>query len=60
MTYPARNLSRKQAESALTHLLYFCTEDRLAGFTAESLAASYNVPVARVEAMLADARGRRG
>lgn len=58
--YPKASLSAKQAEGALTHLLFFCTDERLAGFTAAGLSASYNVPIARVEAMLSDARGRRG
>lgn len=53
-------MTRKQAESALTQLLYFCTDERLAGFTAESLAGSYNVPIARVSEMLDKARRARG
>lgn len=58
--YPKASLSAKQAEGALTHLLFFCTDERLAGFTAAGLARAYNVPLLRVEAMLAEARGRRG
>ena len=53
-------MSRKQAEMALTMLLTGCVDERLAGFTAESLSASYNVPRERAAAMLADARRRRG
>ena len=58
--YPKASLSRVKAERALNELLYLCTAERLAGFTAAGLSASYNVPIARVEAMLSDARGRRG
>ncbi len=53
-------MSRKQAEMALAMLLSGCVDERLAGFTAESLSASYNVPKVRAETMLADARRRRG
>lgn len=44
---------------ALTGLLYGCTDERLASFTASGLASAYNVPLARVEAMLASARQGR-
>jgi hypothetical protein len=58
--YPKANMSRKKAENALTALLYGCTDERLRGFTAEGLAASYNVPLPRAGEMLAQARrGRR-
>ena len=60
MSYPDAKLSRKKAETALTMLLCGCTDERLRGFTADSLAASYNVPVARVVAMLSGARLERG
>jgi len=58
--YPNAHLSRKKAEMALTMLLYGCTVERLRGFTASSLAASYNVPITRTMALLDDARRRRG
>lgn len=59
-TYPSR-ISKRSAEVALTNLLYGCTGERLAGFTAAALAAAYNVPAAICEAMLVRARdGRRG
>jgi hypothetical protein len=57
--YPKASLSKKQAELTLTSLLFGCTEERLAGFTAESLRASYNVPLAKVEELLARARRSR-
>ena len=60
MGYPDPKLSRKKAEVAVTMLLAGCTDERLAGFTAESLAASYNVAASDVARMLADARRRRG
>lgn len=53
------NMSQKRAQCALTNLLFGCTDERLAGFTAASLASSYRVPLARVEMMLADARRAR-
>lgn len=57
---PNAQLSQKKAEVALTMLLYGCTVDRLGGFTAGGLATSYNVPIVRAEALLSDARRRRG
>jgi hypothetical protein len=54
------HLSRKSAAACLAQLLYFCTEERLRGFTAEGLAASYNVPPAKAEEMLSRARQGRG
>jgi hypothetical protein len=56
---PKASISQKSAVAALTQLLHFCTEERLAGFTAASLAASYRVPLAKVEQMLAAARRAR-
>ena len=58
-SYPKAHLSRPKAERALVALLYGCTDERLQGFTAAGLAASYNVAIAKAEAMLADARRRR-
>ncbi len=40
-------------------LLSGCTDERLAGFTAAGLSASYGVAADRVETLLADARRRR-
>lgn len=57
--FGSANLSRKKAELALSGLLYGCTEERLAGFTAQGLAASYNVPLPRAQVMLDEARRRR-
>lgn len=59
-SYPKALLSRKKAELALTGLLYGCTDERLAGFTADGLAASYNVPVERTKVLLDGARLGRG
>jgi hypothetical protein len=53
------NISGKKAHAALTMLLTGCTEERLREFTADSLAASYNVPHAKAEEMLARARQGR-
>lgn len=53
------NISEKRAIAALTSLLYGCKKDRLATFTGASLAASYNVPLNRAEALLAAARQGR-
>jgi hypothetical protein len=53
------NLSQKRAASALTSLLTGCTDERLSTFTASGLASQYNVPLAEVEAMLANARQGR-
>lgn len=54
--YPKASLSRPKAELALTGLLYGCTDERLQGFTAEGLAASYNVALPRAQALLDAAR----
>ena len=58
-SYGTKALSKPKATAALTQLLYGCTLDKLASFTAEGLAASYNVPLATAERMLREARGRR-
>lgn len=52
-------ISKKSADAALTMLLVGCTAERLAGFTAASLAGSYNVKLETAERKLADARARR-
>jgi hypothetical protein len=54
-----KQLSQKRAASALASLLTGCTEERLASFTASGLASAYNVPLPRVETMLASARQGR-
>jgi hypothetical protein len=53
------SLSCRKAQSALAQLLYGCKPQRLADFTAAGLSASYNVPVAEAERMLARARQGR-
>lgn len=58
-TYPDAKMSQRRATAALTNLLYFCTVERLAGFTAAGLSASYNVPPAKCAEMLAAARKGR-
>jgi hypothetical protein len=55
-SYGSKQISGKRATSALTQLLYGCTDERLQGFTAASLAGSYNVPLATAERMLDGAR----
>jgi hypothetical protein len=52
-------ITQAKAATALTCLLYGCTKERLAGFTAQGLSGSYNVPVAKAEEMLARARQGR-
>jgi hypothetical protein len=59
-SYPNAKLSRPRATAALSMLLSGCTIERLAGFTAAGLAASYNVPAATAERMLVAARRGRG
>ena len=59
-SYGTKALSKPKATMMLTQLLYGCTPERLASFTAEGLSGSYNVPLATVERMLGEARGRRG
>lgn len=49
-------ISAKRAKSALVMLLTGCTRERLASFTPESLASSYNVPLADCQQLLARAR----
>lgn len=56
---PSR-ISKKRAQVALVSLLYGATAERLRGFTAASLAASYNVTLATAERRLSDARKGRG
>ena len=58
-SYGTKNVSRKRARAALSMLLAGCTNERLAGFTAAGLAASYNVSPAKAEEMLAAARKAR-
>lgn len=57
--YPQKTQTQRQAETALVQLLYGCTTERLASFTADSLAASYGVKRDRVEQLLVEARLRR-
>jgi hypothetical protein len=52
-------LSGNKAKAALAQLLAGCTKERLAGFTAASLSASYNVPHDKAEELLARARQGR-
>ncbi len=59
-SYRAPAPSRKSAETALIMLLSGCTDERLAGFTATGLAASYNVPLPRATVLLAEMKMRRG
>lgn len=57
--HPSR-ISKKRADAALVNLLYGATVERLLGFTAASLASSYNVSLATAEKRLSDARKGRG
>jgi len=57
-SYPS-TISAKGAKQALTQLLYGCTPERLAGFTAEGLARSYRVPIGEVAGLLERARRAR-
>jgi hypothetical protein len=59
MTARPSRISGKCAKQALVSLLYGCTPERLASFTAQGLAASYRVPIAEAERMLAKARQGR-
>lgn len=59
-SYGTKALSKPKATMALAQLLYGCTPERLASFTAQGLSAAYNVPPATAERMLGEARGRRG
>jgi hypothetical protein len=54
------NISGKKARASLSMLLSGCTRERLAEFTPEKLSAMWNVPLARAQAMLAEAKERRG
>jgi hypothetical protein len=56
--YPSR-ISKRSADMQLTLLLTGCTAERLAGFTAAALAASYRVPLAIAEKKLTAAREGR-
>ena len=58
-SYGTKQITQKRAAAALTQLLYGCTDERLAGFTAQGLAGSYNVPLATAEQMLTAARRTR-
>lgn len=58
--FPKAHLPANRAKAALSMLLNGCKAERLAGFTAASLAASYNVPVEQAAAMLDAARRGRG
>jgi hypothetical protein len=53
------HISKASAAAALTRLLCGCTHERLASFTAKSLALSYDVSVEKAEQMLARARQGR-
>lgn len=53
------NITQKSAVTALFSLLHGCTDERLASFTAASLAGSYNVSLDRAAEMLAAARQGR-
>lgn len=55
----SKTLSQKRAVTALTQLLCGCRREKLAEFTAQGLASSYNVPLATAEAMLARAQQGR-
>jgi hypothetical protein len=54
-----KQLSSKRATGALVNLLTGCTAERLAGFTAASLAASYNVTPEKAAELLNRARQGR-
>lgn len=58
--YPKAHLSSKRAKAAVAMLLSGCTAERLSGFTAAGLSASYNVPLEAAGQMLAEARRGRG
>ena len=55
----ARKPSKKRAASSLASLLNGCRVEMLASFTAEGLAASYNVSPATAAKMLGEAKQRR-
>jgi hypothetical protein len=58
-SYGTKQISAKRAAAALQQLLYGCTDERLAGFTAAGLAGSYRVTVETAERMLCGARAAR-
>lgn len=58
--YPKAAPTRKSAAMSLTLLLHGCRPEQLASFTGASLSASYNVPLAVAEKMLAAVREARG
>lgn len=57
--YPDKQLSVASARSQLSQLLAGCTDEKLAGFTADSLAKMYRVKMTDIEAMLHTARTAR-
>lgn len=59
-SYGTKTMTGKKAEQALAALLLGCRDEMLARHTAEGLAGSYKVPVARCAAMLEAERRRRG
>ena len=59
-SYGSKPMTRPKAEHALWSLLMNCRVEMLAGFTAEALSGSYNVPLPTVAKMLEEARRARG
>lgn len=59
-SYGSKRLPQKRAIAALSMLLSGCKLEQLNGFTAQGLAGSYNVPLAKAETMLAAAKMARG
>lgn len=55
----SKKLSSKRAKASLALMLHGCTDERLASFTPQSLCSSWNVSLATVEQMLANARQGR-
>jgi hypothetical protein len=60
LPYPNAQESVASAKARLGLLLLNATDQRLASFTADSLAATHRVRFADVAAMLERERGRRG
>ena len=58
--FGSRPMTRPKAERALLSLLTNCRVEMLAGFTAEGLSKSYNVPLSTAARMLDGAREGRG
>ncbi len=58
--YPDAQESVARATARLTMLLCSASDERLAGMTAEGLAATHRVPLKECEYMLLMARQRRG